>query len=100
MSDYQIRPNAKTRLEDIEVTCYGREMIMVDHPVFGAPRPLGPTVPEDFWEEYDDHERVHAILDFLDSTIDWAESDVDAFLTIGQDIDDVREELQAGDPDT
>lgn len=97
-----IEPNSKQTLGDtmIEVSCYGEDMIMVDHPVLPAPLPCGPRDDDGdrdaFWKR-DNDERVRAILDYLDQRINWEEAPASVWMSLGEEIDGLRDELKESD---
>jgi len=87
-----IEPNSKTRVGDIEITCYGREMIMFDHPQLPAPKPVGPKDADEFWSK-DDGNRLKSVLNYVDDSIDWKESGPDVLLWLGQDLSEARDQI-------
>lgn len=93
MDEIAIRPNSKNTIENITIACYGKGMIMVNHPVLPAPKPIGPTDEDEFWEQSDEH-RLEAVLDFTNQIIDWEESDPDIAAHLGSDIAAAREKIE------
>ena len=97
---YGIYPKKKTVVEDIEISCYGEDMIMVDHYTLPAPRPIAPSITDHrdaegidgFWDK-SPAERTLAVLDHLDKTIDWQESPPGLMLSLGKDITNARNQL-------
>lgn len=85
----EIKPNQKSKVGELEVTCYGEGLIMVDHHLLSAPLPVGPS--DKFWEEYDDEERARDIIDFFDRKINWEEIDTDLFIEFHGIVKDARE---------
>lgn len=91
MNEIKVRQNRKSKIGKIEVSCYGEEMIMIDHPILSAPKPVGPSNPDRFWNDFDDGERAEKILDYLDAKIDWKESSYEILIHLGADIDEARQ---------
>ena len=87
--DWLIRPNRRTSLRDIEVSCYGEDMIMIDHPVLPAPLPVGPK-DDDFWEQ-PDWVRVRIIARYLENLITHHEGSPEAWLWLWRDLSVVFE---------
>jgi len=97
---FGIYPNKKTVVKDIEISCYGEQMIMVDHYTLPSPRPIGPSMAkhreaegiDGFWDK-SPTERTLAVLDHLDMSINWQESAPSLMLSLGRDITDARNML-------
>ena len=97
---YGIYSNQRTVVENIEISCYGEDMIMVNHHTLPAPRPVGPSLTdhraaegiEGFWDKPPE-ERTLAVLDHLDKSIDWQESPPTLILSLGEDITNARNRL-------
>lgn len=94
--DLKIQPNAKTHAKDFEISCYGEEMIMVEHPTLSAPRPMGPTEDSDFWD-LSDEGRLLKILEFVEDGVDWKHSGTAALQHLFDDVDALRERYDETD---
>lgn len=87
----KVRPNKKAILGEIEVSCYGTEMIMIEHPYMEAPIPVGPTEPDIFWSDYSDKRRIEIVLDGLLDSIIWDDSDLVAAGEIADEVNEQKE---------
>lgn len=94
--DRYLKPNAKTTVENFEISCYGEGMIMVDHVAFPAPRPIKPTDPDEFWDK-PRGERLETVLDYIDSSIAWTELDAETFRVVMRDLEAARERTGVND---
>lgn len=100
---YGVYQNSKTRIENIEISCYGETMIMVEHYALPAPRPLGPSLTEHrsaegitgFWDKTP-RQRTRAVIEHLDKSVDWKESSPDLMLSLGEDIAKALDRLEKG----
>lgn len=87
-----IHPNKKYRSGHLEISCYGKKLIMVNHPALEAPLPVGPQDEDEFWSK-DPTDRLETVLEYLVKGIDMKNSDPGAMGAIMNDVDRARAEI-------